>query len=117
MNSIKEETGMIKTIYDAIEDKFGQDIVILDISEISTMANYFIITSGSNPNQIKAIADNVEQELAKIGIKLHQSEGYQSASWILLDFSDVIVHVFDKENRDFYNLERVWNDAKRININ
>lgn len=105
---------LLKTAYNAIEDKLGQDISILDITNISTLSNYFIIATGNNPNQVKAIAENLEMELSKIDVKLIQSEGYQHSNWILLDFNDIIVHVFDKENREFYNLERVWSDAQKV---
>ena len=78
------------------------------------MADYFIIASGNNRNQLQAIADNVSEKLHKIGADLKQIEGYDTANWILMDYGDVIVHIFDKENRLFYDLERIWSDGKEV---
>ncbi len=105
-----------KTAIEVMKDKKAEDIKVLDIHEISTMADYFVIASASNSNQIKAIADEVEQKLYEQGCKLIHSEGYQSARWILLNFGDLIIHIFHKEDREFYQLERVWADAKQIEI-
>lgn len=95
----------------ALEDKKAEDIRIIDISEISTIADYFIIADGSNKSQIQAMADNVSEMLGRAGVSLRQMEGYQSANWILMDFRDVIIHIFDRENRLFYDLERIWRDG------
>lgn len=95
----------------ALEDKKAEDIRIIDISEISTIADYFIIADGSNRSQIQAMADNVSEVLGKAGVNLRQMEGYQNANWVLMDFQDVIVHIFDRENRLFYDLERIWRDG------
>ena len=95
----------------ALEDKKAEDIRIIDISEISTIADYFIIADGSNKSQIQAMADNVSEILGRAGINLRQMEGYQNANWILMDFQDVIIHIFDRENRLFYDLERIWRDG------
>lgn len=107
---------LIKTTLNVMEDKKAEDIKILDIHDISTMSNYFIIASANNINQVKAIADEIEEKLYEKGCKLIQSEGYQTARWILLDFDDIIIHLFHKEDRDFYQLEKVWADAKEISI-
>lgn len=98
----------------ALEEKKAADIRIIDISDVSTIADYFIIGEGSNRNQIQAIADEVKEQLDKAGAKLKQVEGYPSANWILMDYYDVIIHVFDTENRHFYDLERIWKDGKEI---
>ncbi len=95
----------------ALEDKKAEDVRIIDISEISTIADYFIIADGSNKSQIQAMADNVSEVLGRAGVTLRQMEGYQNANWILLDFQDVIIHIFDRENRLFYDLERIWRDG------
>lgn len=105
---------MAKIAVTALEDKKGEDIRVIDISEVSVLADYFIIASGSNPNQVQALCDNVSETLAKKGVHVKQVEGYEHANWILLDFGDVIVHVFDRENRLFYDLERIWRDGKVI---
>lgn len=111
MKDIKKLAGIV---INALEDKKAEDIRVIDISEISILADYFIIANGSNSRQIQAFADEIEQKLAKEGCHLKQAEGYDSANWILLDFGDLIVHLFDKENRSFYNLERIWRDGKQI---
>ncbi len=103
-----------KLAVNALEDKKAQDLKIIDISDISTIADYFIIASGTNRTQIQALCDNVEEALGKAGIVKKQTEGYQNANWILMDFGDIVVHIFDKENRLFYDLERIWRDGKEI---
>ena len=103
---------MAKIAYHALDEKKGEDIRIIDIAGISVLADYFIIANGSSESQVQAMVDNVEEEMHKAGYSLKQREGYGSGNWVLLDFGDVIVHVFDKENRLFYDLERIWRDGK-----
>ena len=107
---------MLKVIIDALQDKKAEDIRVIDISNVSVIADYFVIASGSNTNQIQAMVDNVEEEMFKAGFDDPKVEGYNTASWILLDYKDVIVHVFDEESRSFYNLERLWRDGKEIAV-
>lgn len=107
-----KETALMAV--NALEDKKAEDVRIIDISEISTIADYFIIADGSNKSQIQAMADNVSEILGRAGINLRQMEGYQTANWILMDFQDVIIHIFDRENRLFYDLERIWRDGVLI---
>ena len=98
----------------ALEDKKAEDIKVIDISEVSVIADYFIIANGTNRSQIQTLSDHVEETLGKAGVLLKQVEGYDNANWVLLDFCDVIIHIFDKENRLFYDLERIWRDGKMI---
>ena len=98
----------------ALEDKKAEDIKVIDISEVSVIADYFIIANGTNRSQIQTLSDHVEEILGKKGVPLRQVEGYDNANWILLDFHDVIIHIFDKDNRLFYDLERIWRDGKSI---
>ena len=114
MNNINDT---LKIIINALEDKKAEDIQIIDISEISTIADYFVITDGANRSQIQALSDNVEEKLAVSGIRPKNIEGYNTANWILLDYSDILVHIFDKESRGFYDLERMWRDGKTISTN
>ena len=107
---------MVKTSVDALEDKKGEDIKIIDISKVSTIADYFVIANGSNSNQVSALVDSVEDKLAKEGFYAKQREGIGLGSWVLLDFGEIIVHVFDKENRLFYDLERVWRDGVSVDV-
>ena len=106
----------IKAVYNALDDKKGIDIKVLDISEISVMADYFIIASGSNKSQVQALADKVEEEMLKLDIHSRQVEGYPSGNWILMDYGDFIVHVFNQDDRLFYDLERIWKDGKLVEI-
>ncbi|MGN0132920.1 MAG: ribosome silencing factor [Lachnospiraceae bacterium] len=99
---------------EALEDKKGEDIKVIDISEVSTLADYFIIASGNNRNQVQALCDNVEEKLGRMGVDQKQCEGYDSGNWILVDYRDIVVHIFDKENRLFYDLERIWRDGKFV---
>ncbi len=101
---------------EALDDKKAEDISIIDIREVSVIADYFIIAGGSNKSQIHALSDTVEEKLGRAGLPLKQIEGYNNANWILLDFGDIIIHIFDKENRLFYDLERIWRDGKKISI-
>lgn len=105
---------MTKIVLAGLEEKKAEDIRVIDISNVSVMADYFIIASGKNRNQVQAMANNVEEELQKEGIHPRQIEGYQTANWILMDFNDVIVHIFNEEDRMFYNLEKIWLDGKKI---
>lgn len=107
---------LVKLIYNAIEDRKGEDIRVLDISEVSVMADYFIIASGNNKNQVQAISDNVNEVMLANKAELKQTEGYNTAGWILMDYGDIIVHVFSKEERLFYDLERIWRDGKTVEI-
>ena len=107
---------MARIAYNALSDKKGEDIKIIDITGISVLADYFIIANGNSDSQVNALVDNVEEELHKAGYPLKQREGQASGSWVLLDFGDIIVHVFYRENRLFYDLERIWKDGKDISV-
>lgn len=109
---MEQAKQMAKLAYKALDDKKGEDIKVIDISQISVLADYFIIANGTNANQVNALVDSVEEELSKAGYDVKQREGYGLGNWVLLDFGDIIVHVFDKENRLFYDLERIWRDGK-----
>lgn len=105
---------MAHLVIEALEDKKANDIRVISIEKISTLADYFIIASGSNRNQVQAMADNAEEMLGRAGYHPKQIEGYQSANWILMDYGDVVVHIFDEENRLFYDLERIWRDGEVV---
>lgn len=113
MNNSKE---MCKIVLAALEDKKAEDVKVIDISDLTVIADYFIIAGGNNNSQIQALCDNVEKALDQSGFHMKQMEGYDTANWVLMDYGDVIVHVFDKENRLLYNLERIWRDGKTISI-
>ena len=110
-NNSKE---MAKIAVSALEETKAKDLKLLDISDVSVLADYFIIASGSNYNQVQAMADEVEEKLGQAGYTPRQVEGYQTANWILMDYQDIIIHIFDEENRLFYDLERIWRDGKIV---
>ena len=112
----KNAKEMVKTAGAALQDKKGEDIRVIDISGVTVIADYFIIASGSNPNQVQALVDNVEEQMYKAGYDDPRVEGYNTASWVLLDYNDVIVHVFSQDDRLFYDLERIWRDGKEIDV-
>ncbi|MDO4555169.1 MAG: ribosome silencing factor [Lachnospiraceae bacterium] len=107
---------MAKTAYLALEEKKAEDITVIDIEKVSTIADYFIIASGNNNNQVQAMVDSVDEELHKLGCDPRQVEGYRQGNWVLLDYGDIIVHIFDKKNRLFYELERVWRDGTEVTL-
>ena len=109
-----ESRELAKIAYNALDEKKGINISIIDISEISTLADYFIIAGGNNENQVKALANSVEEEMYKVDCKPKHIEGFDNANWILMDFSDIIVHVFNEEDRLFYDLERIWRNGKHL---
>ncbi len=98
--------------YNALDDKQGMDIKVLDIHDISVLADYFIIAHGNNSNHVQALIDAVDDELSKNGYPVKSVEGYQSGTWVLMDCERVIVHVFHKDARLFYDLERIWSDGR-----
>ena len=98
----------------ALEDKKAEDVRVIDIGDVSVLADYFIIASGNNRIQVQAMADEVEQCMGRAGAVPRQIEGYQTGNWVLLDFGDVIIHIFDAQNRLFYDLERIWKDGTQI---
>ena len=106
----------LQIIVNALEDKKAEEIQLIDISEVSTIADYFVITNGANMSQIQALADHVQEKLAMNGIHPRSVEGYNAANWILMDYNDILVHVFDKESRGFYDLERMWRDGNIVDI-
>ncbi len=122
-NSIKEKeistmtsAEYCKIAVAALEDRKAEDVKIIDIREISPIADFFIIADGTNQNQIQAMRDAVDEALYKAGLKVKQIEGNQNSTWILMDYGDVIVHIFSREDRLFYDLERIWRDGKEIAV-
>lgn len=107
---------IVKKIYKIIEDKKGDDIKVIDISKISSIADYFIIAGANNINQVQAISDEIDFNLGKEGILPKAIEGNKNATWMLLDYNDIVVHIFLKEDRVFYDLERIWRDGTEVEI-
>lgn len=98
-------------ISEILADKKAKDIKTIDIREVTVIADYFVICSGTSTTHIKTLADEVEEKMKEMNVELLRKEGYNSARWILLDFNSVVVHVFHEEDREFYNLERLWSDG------
>lgn len=104
----------ICTALNAASDKKALEPVVLDLREIASFTDYFVITSGTNARQVQAIADEVVEQLKKQGTRAARMEGYKTGEWVLVDYGDFIVHVFDSKSRQFYDLERLWRDAARV---
>lgn len=107
---------MARLAYRALEEKKADNITMIDIEQVSTLADYFIIASGNNRNQVQAMADEVDEVLGRAGYEVKHKEGYQTANWILLDYGDLVIHIFDTQNRLFYDLDRIWRDGKAVTI-
>ncbi len=105
---------MAQIAYHALADKKAEEIRVIDISEVSVIADYFLIATVSNTSQMAAVVDGVDEAMYKAGYKNAQTEGNAHSSWVLIDYKDIIVHVFSKEDRLFYDLERIWKDGKTI---
>ena len=103
---------MSRAICKAASDKKARDIVVMDMREISPSTDYFVICSANTATQVRAIADNIEDELSEAGVEFNHKEGYREGEWVLLDFGDVVAHVFMQEAREYYALEQLWGDAK-----
>ena len=115
MANTKERSGEFARIaIAALEEKKATEIRVIDISEVSVLADYFIIANGSNRPQMQAMSAEVSEKMEKAGAVLKQVEGYDNASWILMDFGDVIVHIFGEQDRLLYDLERIWRDGKQM---
>ncbi|WP_455717445.1 ribosome silencing factor [Anaerosporobacter sp.] len=113
MDSAKQ---MALIAYDAMEDKKAEDIRIIEIGEISTIADYFIIANGTNSSQVQALVEGVEEALSKEGFEPQRIEGIRSSNWVLMDYGDIVVHIFSREDRLFYDLERIWRDGKTLSV-
>ena len=100
----------------ALDEKKGVDIVLLDVHQLLVITDVFVIASGTNPRQVKALVDEVEGRLRILGRKPLRREGVEHAQWVLLDYGDIVIHVFDPATRAFYDLERLWGDAPRLEV-
>jgi len=111
-----DSNTLANNVAELIFNKKGYDVRILDLRDIVSFADYFIICSADSDTQVKAIADEIDKSLRDEGLKCWHKEGYRALSWVLLDYVDVVVHIFKKEIREFYNLERLWGDAPIIEV-
>jgi ribosome-associated protein len=108
---------ILKKAAEILDSKKAEDIKAIEIRGISVISDYFLLASGTSTTQVKALADELDFKLSELGVTPLRTEGAQSASWIILDYGDVIIHIFHKETREFFNLERLWADGKTIGIN
>ena len=113
-NAVLESVQLAKAAVDIASDKKASDVLLLDIRDISTIADYFVICTGNNARQIQAIADALGEELKKQGAQLLYREGIADTGWMLLDFGDVIIHIFGPKEREYYRLERLWSEAQTV---
>lgn len=103
-------------IAEILDKKLGQDIKIIEVTDVTVLADYMVFATGRSSTQVKALADEVEFKMGELGVKVNHIEGHRSNSWILLDYTDVIVNVFNEEARNFYDLERLWQDGKEVDL-
>lgn len=106
----------VEIVVQAVCEKKATKVVVLDLKEVATFTDYFIICSGRASRQVQAIADEVQAQLLKENARTSHIEGYQAGEWVLMDYGDFVVHIFNEEAREFYNLERLWRDATCIEI-
>ena len=109
-----DNTETLRKIYKSLDEHKGNNVKIIDISEISIMADYFVIVSAGNANHVHALCDYLEEDMRKIDVHYTHSEGYDTANWVLMDYGDIVVHVFDDASREFYDLEHIWHDGKVV---
>ncbi len=111
-----ETKELVKIIYKALDDKKAEDISVIDIGGVSVLADYFIVANGTNQNQLLAMQAEVDEKMHKAGCPVKQIEGNRQSTWILMDYGDIIVHLFSRDDRLFYDLERIWQDGKVVEI-
>lgn len=107
---------LLQVTYKAIDDKRGEDIVVLNMQGISTLADYFVIAEGGSERQVQAIAREIKEKAEEAGFTVRKIEGFDAARWILIDLGDVVAHIFHKDERGYYNLERLWGDAPQLDV-
>ncbi|MBX0358788.1 ribosome silencing factor [Halobacillus sp. Nhm2S1] len=109
-----ESKELVNLAAQACDEKRAQDIVVLDMSEVSLIADYFLICEGSNERQVQAIARELKNQAEENGIEVKRMEGFEQARWVLVDLNDIVCHIFHKDERHYYNLERLWGDADTV---
>jgi len=107
---------LIQEIANACDDKRAEDIIALDMNHVSLIADYFLICHGNNERQVQAIARAIKDTMDEKNIPVRRLEGFEQARWILVDLGDIVCHIFHKDERNYYNLERLWGDASRLNL-
>lgn len=103
---------MLKIAYDSLDEKKASDITVIDIEGVSTIADYYVITNGDNSRHVQALVENVQEKMYKAGYACRSVEGLKSANWVLMDYGDIVVNVFSREDRRWFDLERIWRDGR-----
>ena len=116
MNRPNSPEEMVREIVKALDSKKAVDITAIEIRDLTTLGDYFVVASGNSTSHVKALAEEVDERLSAMGVEPRRVEGYQTCLWILMDYYDIIVHIFNKETREFYGLERLWADAPKMDI-
>jgi ribosome-associated protein len=111
-----EITKELQLVIDSVQEKKAEDVTVLDLQKATSFTDYFVICSGQSEPQIRTIFRNVEEKLSDQGIDLHHMEGHFETGWVLMDYRDFVVHIFSPEKRMYYDLERLWSDAPRLDI-
>ena len=116
MNRPNSSEELVREIVKILDSKKAIDIAAIQIKDLTTIGDYFVVASGGSNTQVKALAEEVDEKLSALGVEPKRVEGYQTCLWILMDYYDVIVHIFTKETREFYGIERLWSDAPKMDI-
>lgn len=111
-----DKNNMLINIVKALDSKKAKDIEIIEIKDLTIIADYFVIVSGTSNTHVRTLADEVEFQLNKLNIQPIGREGYNSLEWVLLDYSNIVIHVFKKDTREYYSLDRLWQDGKKVDI-
>ena len=110
------QNDILKKIVKTLDTKKAEDVEVIGIKDLTIIADYFVIATGTSTTHTKSLADEVEFQLKEAGVVPTRTEGYNGSNWILLDYSDIVVHIFYKETREYYSLERLWSDGEKIDI-
>ncbi|NLM75391.1 MAG: ribosome silencing factor [Clostridiaceae bacterium] len=113
---MEKSQNILTTAVKVLSDKKAKDIKVIDISKLTAIASYFVIASGTSALHVKSLADNVEEKLSETEVYPLKIEGYNSARWILMDYNDIVIHIFHEEDRAYYDLERLWQDGQEVYI-
>lgn len=116
MELVNKDMDILKKIYEVLDERKANDIQIIDIRGLSVMTDYFLVASASNINHVHALSEHVDDELRKLGHHYSHIEGYKNGNWILMDYGDFVIHIFDNESRSFYDIERLWRDGKQLSF-
>ena len=113
---MNDSQKMLKIAHDALDEKKAADITVIDIAGISSIADYYVITNGENSSHVQALVENVQEKMFKAGYACRSLEGYKAANWVLMDYGDIVVNVFSREDRRWFDLERIWRDGKFLDM-